>query len=144
MSTISDPDLFAGSPQPHSGPLRCPTCGIDRYLTIHSIDSAPPPAQGLVIVTYTCEGCRDLHTEAASVPQVAAVLNRPGPSAAADVLQFGGQYIHCGEPMHAAGSELRSVYTPVTTNTQAADLLKVYLSTRVLRCSCGFQMEIPE
>jgi hypothetical protein len=24
------------------------------------------------------------------------------------------------------------------------DVLAVYLSTRVLRCSCGFQMELPE
>jgi hypothetical protein len=61
-----------------------------------------------------------------------------------DVLQFGGEYIHCGEPMHAAGSELRSIYSPVSTESATEGLLEVYLSTRVLRCDCGFQMEIPE
>jgi uncharacterized Zn finger protein len=144
MSTISEPDLFADSLQPRVTALHCPACGTDTHLTIHSIDSAPLPAAGLVNVTYTCERCGDLHTEEASVAQVAAILNRPGPVAAAEVLQFGGQYIHCGEPMHAAGSELRSVYAPATTEVQAAAFLEVYLSTRVLRCSCGFQMEIPQ
>jgi hypothetical protein len=144
MSTISDPDLFGGPRQPHVDPLRCVNCGTDRHLTIHSIDTAPPPAQGLVTVTSTCEGCGDLHTQESSVAQVAAILNRPGPSQAADVLQFGGQYIHCGEPMHAAGTELRSAYSPVTTETPAAGVLEVYLNTRVLRCGCGFQVEIPQ
>ncbi|PTT68507.1 hypothetical protein [Arthrobacter sp. HMWF013] len=60
-----------------------------------------------------------------------------------DVLQFDGEYIHCGEPMHAAGSDLHSIYSPVTTEPAAQGVLEVYLSTRVLRCGCGFQMEIP-
>jgi hypothetical protein len=143
MSTISDPDLFGGHRQPHPDRLHCLSCGTGRHLKIHSIDSLTPPAQGLVTVTYTCARCGEAQTQQASVPQVAAILNRPGPSTAADVLQFGGQYIHCGEPMHAAGSELRSVYSPVTTETPAMGLLEVYLSTRVMRCGCGFQMEIP-
>lgn len=143
MSTISDPDLFGGHRHPHPDYLHCTRCGTGEHILIHSLDPLPSPAQGLVVVSYSCEGCGGLHTQDASVSQVAAILNRPGPSAAADVLQFGGQYIHCGEPMHAAGSELRSVYSPVTTDTPAASFLGVYLSTRVLRCDCGFQMELP-
>jgi len=65
------------------------------------------------------------------------------------VLQFRGDHIHCGEPMHATGSGLRSIYTPVTTGPVPAEqtpeeLLDLYLRTRVLHCGCGFQMEIPE
>jgi hypothetical protein len=143
MSTISDADLFGGHHQSHPEHLHCLRCGTGRHLMIHSIDALSPPARGLVAVSYTCARCGEAPTQEASVPQVAAILNRPGPSAAADVLQFGGQYIHCGEPMHAAGAELRSVYSPVTTEIAAIGLLEVYLSTRVLRCDCGFQMEIP-
>jgi hypothetical protein len=51
--------------------------------------------------------------------------------------------------MHAAGSGLGSVYAPMTTVPDLAEqtsegLLEVYLRTRVLRCGCGFQMEIPD
>ena len=143
MTTISDAHLFGGNPRPHGEALQCHACQTDRHLIIHSIDTLAPPAQGLVSVTYTCEGCGQPHSQQASVSQIADVLNRPGPSAAADVLQFGGEYIHCGQPMHTANTEMRNIYSPVTTEPAAAGLLDIYLSTRVLRCDCGFQMEIP-
>jgi hypothetical protein len=85
-----------------------------------------------------------------TVPQTAAILHRrrarrgtPG------VLQLGGKYIHCGEPMHAGDSGVRSIYAPTNTECTPVEqtskgLLEVYLRTRVLRCGCGFQMEIPE
>ncbi|WP_427006123.1 hypothetical protein [Pseudarthrobacter sp. H2] len=77
-------------------------------------------------------------------PQIAAILNRPGPQQTPEVLQSGGGYIHCGEPVHAAGSGLRSVDAPMTTEQTSEGVLELYLRTRVLRCGCGFQMEIPE
>jgi hypothetical protein len=46
--------------------------------------------------------------------------------------------------MARAGSELRRLSAPLSTEGAAEDTLDVYLSTRVLRCSCGFQMELPE
>lgn len=61
----------------------------------------------------------------------------------ADVLSFGGHYIHCGEPMAAASSEMRTIHGSYT-DRQLPESLSVYLATRVLRCSCGFQMEIPD
>lgn len=92
---------------------------------------------------------RNYRGHSTTLPQVAAVLNQPGPQPTSGVLQFGGEYIHCGEPMHAAGSELRSIYAPMTTEPVPAEqttgeVLEVYLRTRVLRCGCGFQMEIPD
>ncbi|GAA1790433.1 hypothetical protein GCM10009712_42090 [Pseudarthrobacter sulfonivorans] len=111
MPTIPDPDLFGGHRQPHPEHLHCLSCGTGRHLMIHSIDALSPPSRGLDAVSYTCARCGEAQTQEASDPQVPAILNRPGPSAAADVLQFGGQDIHCGEPMHAAGSGLRHGYT---------------------------------
>lgn len=54
----------------------------------------------------------------------------------------------CGEPMQAADSGPRSICGPATTEYMPTEqtskgLLEVYLRTRVLRCGCGFQMEIP-
>jgi hypothetical protein len=55
-----------------------------------------------------------------------------------------GHYIHCGQPMQKAGTGTQRFHSPITTGQASEDVLAVYLSTRVLRCSCGFQMELPE
>ncbi len=60
-----------------------------------------------------------------------------------DVLVVDGHYIHCGEPMGTAGAEMRSIHGTYTSR-HLPETLGVYLATRVLRCVCGFQMEIPD
>jgi hypothetical protein len=127
---------------PQALPLRCSGCGTDSRLSIQSIEALCPASETLVEVTYTCTACGLFYAHRADVAQVAVILNRPGRSS--DVLVFGGHYIHCGQPMQKVGSELRRLHAPTTMDQNAADALDVYLSTRVLRCSCGFQMELPE
>ncbi|TLM72631.1 hypothetical protein [Pseudarthrobacter sp. NamB4] len=62
------------------------------------------------------------------------------------MLAFGGHYIHCGHPMEKIGSELRRLSAPAFTDgdQKETETLDVYMTTRVLRCRCGFQMELPE
>lgn len=60
------------------------------------------------------------------------------------VLASGGQYIHCGQPMQKTGSELRRLSAPAFTDRPFEDALDVYMTTQVLHCPCGFQMEVPE
>jgi hypothetical protein len=89
------------------------------------------------------------YLRSSTVPQTAARLHRRGPRRTPEVLQLGGKYIHCGEPMQATDSALHSIYAPMTTEHAPTEqtsngLLEVYLRTRVQRCICGFQMEIPE
>lgn len=142
MSTISHPRR----PGPPSGArgqrLWCTQCETDEYLNIESIDTLRPPRTGLVAVTYTCIDCDYFYAHTASVEGLAKVLNRPGQRCG--VLQIGGNYLHCGEPMTTAGSHQRSVYAALSTELIGERPLEVYLRTRVLRCSCGFQMEIPD
>lgn len=125
---------------PRALPLQCTDCGTDDHLSIRSIESLRPYSETLVAVSYTCTACGQFLAHAADVAQVAVILNR---RRTPDVLIFGGHYIHCGQPMQKAGSGLQRLYSPITTDTQD-DALAVYLSTRVLRCSCGFQIELPE
>jgi hypothetical protein len=61
-----------------------------------------------------------------------------------DVLTFGGHYIHCGQPMQKTGSDIRRLSAPRFTDRTMDDALDVYLTTQVLHCPCGFQMELPE
>jgi len=80
-------------------------------------------------------------TQAADVMDVARILNRPGNTP--DVLVFGGHYIHCGQPMGAAGAEIRTIHGTYNERN-IPETLSTYLATRVLRCVCGFQVEIPD
>lgn len=61
-----------------------------------------------------------------------------------NVLVFGGHYMHCGQLMEKGGTELRHLQAPRSTENVQYRALDVYLSTRVLRCICGFQIEVPE
>jgi hypothetical protein len=106
---------------------------------IESIE--PHPGELLVSVSYTCTACEASYSHTAAFHEVAAVLNRNG--TVSGLLQFGGQYFHCGEPMQFAKTSARSVYAPMSTEDVDDGLLDVYLKTRVLQCSCGFRMELP-
>lgn len=115
MSTISHAHRPGNVPQPEGRQLWCSRCSTDSHLVIDSIDPIQPgPAldEGLVDVAYTCLDCGFLYAHAATVAQVAVILNRPGPGRASGILQFGGTYIHCGQPMHHGGSEARGIYAP--------------------------------
>jgi hypothetical protein len=46
--------------------------------------------------------------------------------------------------MQNVGSELRRLALPLSTDKADGDALGVYFPTRILRCDCGFQMELPE
>lgn len=96
----------------------------------------------VVMVAYTCSRCQHFSEHPAQVSDLSAILGRREQKG--DVLIFGGHYMHCGQPMHKAGSEVRRLSAPLSTEVAADDTLDVYLSTRVLRCTCGFQMELPE
>ena len=68
----------------------------------------------------------------------------PDGSNQCNVLVFAGHYMHCGEPMEKGGTELRHLQGPRSTENVQYWALDVYLSTCVLRCICGFQIEVPE
>jgi len=99
------------------------------------------------MVAYTCGRCRLFKEHAAYVADLSAILGRPEQTG--DVLIFGGHYMHCGQPMEKIGSDLRRLSAPLTTEDSTTggtgqESLDVYLRTRVLRCACGFQMELPD
>lgn len=61
-----------------------------------------------------------------------------------NVLVFAGHYVHCGQLMEKGRAGLRRCHASRTTENVQDEALDVYLSTRVLRCACGFQIEVPE
>lgn len=131
-----------GGGLPRALPLQCSGCATDTSLAIKSIETLYPASDTEVEVAYTCTACGHFYAHRADVAQVALILNRAGRPPG--MLIFGGHYIHCGQPMRKTGSELRRLPMPASADQDSVDALDVYLSTRVLRCCCGFQMELPE
>lgn len=129
--------------QPPDEPLWCKRCNTDKHLLVNSIQSHYPPAPNMVDVAYECHACSYAYQQVASVQRVALVLNRPGVSQG--VLQFGGQYLHCGEPMKTKSCELRRIQAPLVLRPGGQlRMYEVLINTRILGCHCGFRMEIPE
>jgi hypothetical protein len=123
-------------------PVMCGHCGTDRHLTIRSVTGLQHSPPEIVLVSYTCSRCGLFSEHPAQAADLSMVLARADQTG--DVLIFGGHYIHCGQPMRKAGSELRRLSAPLSTESTDGHTLDVYLATRVLRCECGFQMELPE
>lgn len=123
-------------------PLMCGTCGTDRHLIIRAVTALPGLGTDVVLVSYTCGRCSNFNEHPAQIADLSVVLARPEHTG--DVLILGDDYLHCGEPMQKAGSELRRLFVPPPADEAGGDALEVYFPTRVLRCDCGFQLELPE
>jgi len=142
LSTMKNPLVTGGVSHLPAKALSCTKCRTSDRLSLETIESIEPHAGELMVwVSYTCLGCEGSYAHNAAFRDVAAVLNRNG--AVSGLLQFGGSYFHCGEPMSFAKSSARSVYAPMTTDDVDDGLLDVYLQTRVIQCRCGFRMELP-
>ncbi|MEO8282289.1 MAG: hypothetical protein ABI568_02610 [Pseudarthrobacter sp.] len=111
-------------------------------MALHSITALNPPSDDSVEVGYACTACKVHYLHQADVVALAAVLNRA--PCLEDVLVFGGRYIHCGQPMQTLGSQTRRLSAAAYTDREPEDAIDVSLETRVLRCPCGFQIELPE
>jgi hypothetical protein len=119
--------------------MRCELCGTEQKLTIHSIIAMGAANGDLVTVSYTCNECRRFQEHPAYAAEVAAALGQV--RWMAKVVMFGDDYLHCGFTMKEAELEIeRLCYRSGGGN----GLNTVSLPTRVLRCRCGFQLEVPE
>jgi hypothetical protein len=136
------PGNHASRERGKTSPLVCNGCGTDANLTLHTIVAVRPPSDAVVEVGYACTACNLHFLHRAGVEAVAAVLNRAPYTE--DVLVFGGHYIHCGQPMQTLGSQISRLQAAAYTDGVREDAVDVNLETRVLRCTCGFQIELPE
>ncbi|SDL73430.1 hypothetical protein SAMN04487916_113114 [Arthrobacter sp. ov407] len=99
------------------------------------------PQQETLAAAISCTMCGSSHVVATTAAFLATIAGRTGNSSGA--VHRDDTYRHCQEPMSAVDPERRSAHRPVSTHTGTQDFLGDYLRTRVLRCRCGFQMEIP-
>lgn len=124
-------------PQPRQ--LRCETCGTEHQLTLHAVRAVGANSD-VVTVAYTCNDCGRFQEHLAYAGDVAAALHQV--RWMAQVIMFGDDYIHCGYPMEEAEFEIERLC--YRSSNSGGSLNMVSLPTRVLRCRCGFQLEVPE
>ncbi|GAC1384689.1 MAG: hypothetical protein NVSMB43_25080 [Pseudarthrobacter sp.] len=141
MTTISSTYLPRDAHQPRGKQPWCAACDTDLHLVVDSI-AVMDRQRGALAVAVNCAKCGDSRVLSTTAGFVAAILARSSPND--DVVHVGAKYIHCGEPMSTSDQDHRSARMPVSTQPRAEDFLGVYLQTRVLRCRCGFQMELPQ
>ncbi len=142
MSTLSESAIPREPPQPGAAPLWCAGCGTDKHLIIESIQAQTPTSSQQLAVFYTCTSCGFSYSHAATVQQAGAILNRRGIQDG--LLEFGSHYFHCGEPLRDVATASRSFEAPQTARSRSRNSpLEVHLHTKVLRCRCGFELEIP-
>ncbi|MEV7662061.1 hypothetical protein [Paenarthrobacter sp. NPDC089316] len=123
-------------------PVGCIHCGTSKRVAITSIESLPPHQGELhVRVGYLCQTCQANYEHVARFRDVAATLNRK--ESFDGLLRFAGEYFHCGEPMPILGTNTKSIYAPLSTELPPEETPAVNVGTKVLRCQCGFQLELP-
>lgn len=126
--------------QPGTAPLWCAGCGTNKHLIIESIQARAPRISQQLAVFYTCTSCGFSYSHAATVQQAGAILNRRGIQDG--LLEFGSYYFHCGEPLRDVNTALRSAPHMGMPRSRSSPP-EVRLHTKILRCSCGFELEIP-
>ena len=117
----------------------CMVCATSEHLIIESIESLVPRRDGWIAVEYSCGKCESFFAHEASVQHVALFLAEGDESPG--VLKFGRHYIHCGEPMEESGMKISGIGVD---EDEVTGLHYVRIPSVVLRCRCGFQMDIPK
>lgn len=140
MTVTSSTYLPRDAHQPRGRRPWCATCDTDRHLLLDSVTTMNPQRETLA-AAISCTNCGSSHVVATTAAFLAAIPGRYGNSGGA--VHRDDAYSHCQEPMSAVDPERRSAHRPVSTHAGTPDFLGDYLRTRVLRCRCGFQIEIP-
>ncbi|MGO4229228.1 hypothetical protein AB4Y72_10195 [Arthrobacter sp. YAF34] len=139
MTTASNTYLPRDAHQPRGRRPWCAACATDRHVLVDSV-TVMNLQQETLAAAISCTKCGSAHVMATTAALLASIPGRNGNTAGAALRD--ATYRHCQEPMSAVDPERRSAQRPVSTYPGARDLLGDYLRTRVLRCRCGFQMDI--
>lgn len=119
----------------------CSACGTDEYLVFDAVTLLPPrsgnPVSPRWDVSYWCSCCDSYYGhQTFKVP--ASEMETVG-------IDFGAEgYMHCGEPMQPVERVDHTIFDPVDASSpETGPLPLVQMHVEILRCRCGFKMEVP-
>jgi hypothetical protein len=126
--------------QPRGKRPWCAECDTDLHLTAES-PAVRGRRTGTLVVAVHCSKCRQSRVLDTTEEHLGAL---PALSANQEGLvhQDDG-YFHCGEPMFLPGPRAETTLRTFPVQHGPPESLAAYLATKVLRCRCGFQMELP-
>lgn len=119
----------------------CSACNSDDYLVFDAVTPLPPgpdvPALPRWDVSYWCSHCDGYYGH--------QTLKVPASETETVGIDFGADgYMHCGEPMQPVERVDQAILDPVDTSSpETGPLPTVRVNVEVLRCRCGFKMEVP-
>ncbi|MBD8042201.1 hypothetical protein H9638_00075 [Arthrobacter sp. Sa2BUA2] len=136
-ATPEDPRMMA--PAAAEAPAElvpwCSYCGTDEFLIIESVEtSTTADAAEFLEISYTCGECDRFYGHPVRHSPLWARRATSEPTEA--------EYLHCGEPMQPKDTGTVSLFEPLSTERHEA-AQDVRLETSILRCACGFQIELP-
>lgn len=140
MTLTADTYLPLDANQPRGRRPWCADCDTDQYLLVDSVTTLNRQ-QNTLAAAVSCTNCYGYRVVATTAALISGIPLRT--QGDADVVREHAAYFHCQEPMSAVTPELIGGHWPASTHAGPTEFLGVYLQTRVLRCRCGFQMEIP-
>ncbi|VXC57083.1 conserved hypothetical protein [Arthrobacter sp. 9AX] len=142
MTTSPSSYLPYDQNQPRGHQPWCPGCDTDVYLIIES-PAVQGRQTGTLAVAVRCSNCRQSRVLDTTREHLSALTHRS--ARYGDLVHRDNTYFHCGEPMVPAGprpeTSLRTF--PAENHSPPEASLAAYFATKVLRCRCGFQMELP-
>lgn len=142
MTSESAPQFSAMDRDDDAADPWCSVCGTDEYLIVEDLEPALDidlSGHPLWNISYSCSECDSFYGH---------LTRRPGLAGHDDPYRgtaFEPEYVHCGEPMQPVEVGQRPIYDPITNDGPDGGpvLPHVQLDTVLLRCSCGFRMEVP-
>jgi hypothetical protein len=126
--------------QPRGKRPWCAACDTDIHLSVES-PVITDRQTGVLAVALHCSHCRQSRVFDTTEEHVAVFPPRSGQHG--NLVHESGGYFHCGEVMTPPGPRAESTVVTFPGQPGLTDTLAAYLATKVLRCRCGFQMELP-
>ena len=119
----------------------CSACNSDEFLVFDAVTLLPPgpgaPALPRWDVSYWCSHCDGYYGH--------QTFKVPASETGTVGIDFGAEgYMHCGEPMQPVERVDQAIFDPVDTSSpETGPLPTVRVNVEILRCRCGFKMEVP-
>jgi hypothetical protein len=140
MTTTSSTYIPRDIHQPRGKQPWCGVCDTDIHLSVES-PAVTDRQTGILAVALHCSNCRQSRVFDTTAEHVAAFPPLVEPHR--NLIHHQGAYFHCGVVMTPPGPRAESTVATFPGQPGLRDSPVAYLATKVLRCRCGFQMELP-
>lgn len=118
--------------------ISCSVCSSSDDLLLENWSTVGDAQDGLIDLEYSCGACESYFAISCAHDDAAEVFELG--NSRCGMLQYGEQYLHCGQIMEEGELEISAL------KVKGGDLFDapaVQVEMTVLKCACGFQMSVP-